>query len=74
MKALEHRFRAYIGLLPLNAPIFQLLERDRRAGDRTAHEGAGAHDAKISVKITDLRFSGGRKAMIKPIEHVEDSR
>src|ERR1700730_10282161 len=59
---LQHGFRIDVGLLQVNAPIFQLFERDRQAGHRATHEGTRPHDAKIAVKVFDLGLTrhGGR--------------
>ena len=65
---LQHRLRRGIGLLQVDAPVFELLERDRHAGDRAAHEGAGPHDAEIAVEIFDLGLAVHRRGAIVAIE------
>ena len=59
---LQHGFRIDVGLLQVNASIFQLFERDRQAGHRATHEGTRPHDAKVAVEIFDLGLTrhGGR--------------
>src|SRR5262249_38914311 len=56
--ALENGLGVDISLLQIHTPVFQLLERDRQPGDRATHEGAGPHDAKIAVEISDLGLAG----------------
>src|SRR5262249_2714043 len=60
--SLQHGFRIDVGLLQVDAPIFQLFERDRQASYRAAHEGTRPHDAKVAVEILDLGLTrhGGR--------------
>ena len=67
---LQHGLGRGIGLLQVDAPVFQLLERDRHAGHGAAHEGAGPHDAEIAVEIFDLGLAGHRRRAIESIEHV----
>src|SRR5258707_12245975 len=67
MEASEHRFGAGIGLLQFDAPIFQLVERDRLAGDCAAHEGSRTDDAIIAVEIAKLGFAGSKRNALKTI-------
>ena len=60
MEASEHRLGGGVGFLQLDAPIFQLVERNRLAGDRAAHEGARADDAIIAVEIAKLGLAGSK--------------
>jgi hypothetical protein len=53
-----HRGRQIgVGLLPVDAPVAQFVERDRLGGDGAAHVGAGTDDAKIAVKKFKFRFA-----------------
>src|ERR1700726_3441281 len=69
MRASEHGFGAHVGFLALDAPVFELLERDRSSGHGAAHEGARAHHAKIPVKKPHLRFARRRRMVVEAIEH-----
>ena len=57
---LQHDLGRDIGFLQVDAPVFQLFERDRRAGDGAAHEGAGPQHAEIPVEVFDLGLAGHR--------------
>src|SRR5437764_11814131 len=70
----QNGVRIYVSLLQIHAPIFQLFERNRQAGDRTAHVCAGAHDAKIAVEILDLGLARHGGGAIESIEHLSFSR
>jgi hypothetical protein len=70
MQALQHRLRTGIGFLQLDAPVFELLEWDRRAGHCTTHEGSRPDDAKITIEILDLGLTRHGRAVIKAIQHV----
>ena len=59
-----------VGLLQIDAPVFELFEWDREARHRTAHERTGPHDAKITVEILDLRLARHRRGTIGSIEHI----
>ncbi|CDX39448.1 hypothetical protein MPLSOD_40080 [Mesorhizobium sp. SOD10] len=50
----------YIGLLPGDAPIFELVEWDVLARHRAAHEGAGTGDLEVAVEIADPGFPAAR--------------
>ncbi len=69
----QHRLRRGVGLLQVHAPVLELLERDRRAGHRAAHERARPDDAEIAVEIFDLGFSRHRRGAIVAIEQVQAS-
>src|SRR3954447_23643475 len=69
MEALQDGLGARIGLLPLDAPVFELLERDGDAGDGAAHEGARPHHPEIPVEIADFGLAR-RRPMIVAIEHL----
>ena len=58
---------AGVGLLAVDAPIAQFLERDGLSGDCAAHEGAWAKDAKVAVKILDFRFARVGRAPFEPV-------
>src|ERR1700730_1535565 len=66
---LEHGIGPGIGLLALDAPVLELLERDRHAGDRAAHIGARPHHAEIAIELLDLRLAGHGRARIEAVEH-----
>ena len=66
----ERGFGAGIGLLPLDAPVAQLLERNRDARHRAAHEGAGADDAEVGVEEANLRLAGRRRSLVAVHEAV----
>src|ERR1700716_2990484 len=68
IQALQHRLGPRIGLLALDAPVFQLLERDRHPGDGAAHEGAGPQHAEITVEVADFRLPRHR-TIIEAVEH-----
>ena len=68
--ALQHGLGRRIGLLPIDAPVFQLFERDRRAGHRASHECAGPHHAKIAIEISDLGLAGHWRRTIESIQHI----
>ena len=51
---LEHRLGIDIGFLQIDAPVLELLERNRCAGHCAAHERAGTDHAKVPVKIFEL--------------------
>src|SRR6516165_2856246 len=59
---LQNGARYRIGLLQVDAPIFQLIERDPRIGHRAAHIGSRRDDAEIAVEILDLCFAVARGA------------
>ena len=46
-----------ISLLPIDAPIAQLIDRDRLAGNGAAHIRARTDDAKIAVKNFNFRLA-----------------
>ena len=58
-----------IGLLQIDAPVFQLVERDPHVGDRAAHIGSGRDHAEIAVQILHLRF-----AMARGTEFIQHGR
>jgi hypothetical protein len=67
---LENGLGIDIWLLQIDAPVFQLLERNRQPGDRATHEGTGPHDAKVAVEIFDLGLARHRGRAIEPVQHV----
>ena len=53
-----HRSRRIgVGLLPVDAPVAQFVERDRLAGDGAAHVRARTDNAKIAVEKFNFRFA-----------------
>src|SRR5690606_35598059 len=54
--AVERNFWRGVGLLPGDAPIFQLIKRDDLARYRTAHERTGREDLKVAVQIAQSCF------------------
>jgi len=57
---LQHRARDRVGLLQIDAPVFQLVERYPRIGHRAAHVGARRGHAEIAIQILHLRFAMAR--------------
>src|SRR4029077_17657931 len=55
--ALQRGSGVGIGLLQLDAPIAQLIERDGAAGHGTAHEVAGRQHLNFAVEIFELGFA-----------------
>jgi hypothetical protein len=70
MQTLQHRLRIRIGLLQLNAPIFQFLQRNRYAGHRATYKGSRPHNAEIAVEIFNFCLPGHGRAMIEAIEQI----
>src|SRR5262245_411684 len=68
MQQPEHSLRGRIGFLALDAPVLQLLERNRNAGDGAANKRPWPQHPEIAVEIFDLGFRG--RAGLEPIEHV----
>src|SRR5277367_5293770 len=68
--ALQHRLRRRIGLLKIDAPVAQFLERNRRAGHGAAHEGAWPHDTEIAVEIFDFGLAGHRLRAVGAVEQI----
>ena len=58
---LQHRARHGVGLLQVDAPIFQLVERYADIGHRAAHIGSRRDHPEITVEILDLRFAVSRR-------------
>src|SRR5712691_5191423 len=67
--ALQHRLRAGIGFLQVDAPVFQLLERDRDAGDGAAHERPRPDHAEVAVEELDVRLARHGRWAIVAVEH-----
>src|SRR5690606_37942667 len=55
-----------IGLLPLHAPIEQLVERNWFLRDGAAHEAAGPDHVIFAIAIAEHRF-GGRKSLVEDV-------
>ena len=68
MMALQHGGRGGVGLLQVDAPVLQLVERDPDVGDGTTHKGAGRDHAEIAIEILHLRFAMARG--IELVQHV----
>src|SRR5688500_10815324 len=66
--ALQRHRGADVGFLPRDAPVFQFVERNGLAGDRAAHEGAGAGDLEVPVEIADAGFPSARA--LKAVHHM----
>lgn len=47
----QRSLRVHIGFLPVNRPVFQLIELDRLPRDRAAHILSGFHHPEVSIKI-----------------------
>ncbi len=54
---LQDRLGCRIGFLPVDAPVFQFVQRDVLAGNGATDIGAGRGHAKVAVEILDLRFT-----------------
>src|SRR5579871_2881818 len=65
---LEHGFRRGVGFLAVDAPVFQLFERDPNARDSATHIGARRDHAEIAVKILHLGLADARGT--EPVQHV----
>src|SRR5262245_27475417 len=65
--ALERDLRAGVGLLALDAPVAQVGEGDRLAGDGAAHEVAGGDDLELAVEIAQSRLAPEAEQTLKPI-------
>src|SRR5690606_28868540 len=52
--ALHHQFAGRIGLLKLDAPVVEGLQRDRGARDGAADEVAALHDLEIGRAVDQL--------------------
>src|SRR5271166_151616 len=55
--ALHRSGRAGVGLLPIDAPVAEFVQRDRLSGDGATHEGARSENSKIPVEKFDFRFA-----------------
>jgi len=66
--ALDHRLGRGVGLLQVDAPIFEFLDRDGLAGDRAAHKGAGLDHAEVAVEEFDHGFAVHRRGTVIAIE------
>src|SRR5271154_6648955 len=65
--------RTGIGLLTVDAPIAQFVERDRLAGDGAAHEGPRTENAIVAVDKFNFRFACVDRTPLKPV-HRANSR
>jgi hypothetical protein len=54
--ALERCGSINVGLLPLDAPIFEFVQRDGLAGCRASHERSWAGDLEVTIEIADAGF------------------
>src|SRR3982074_3445335 len=57
---LQPRARDRVGLLPVDAPIFQFVERYPRFGHRATHIGPRRNHAEIAVQILHVGFAMAR--------------
>ena len=69
---LQHGGRNRVGLLQVDAPVFQFVERNLHAGDRAAHIGARRDHAEIAIQILHLRFAMARGTEF--IQHGQNPR
>ena len=67
MEASEYCLGTGVGFLQLDAPILQLVERNRLAGDGTTHEGTRTDDAIIAVEKAKLGFAGSKRDAFETI-------
>src|SRR5579871_5902884 len=65
---LEHGFRRGVGFLAVDAPVFQLFERDTNARDGATHISARRDHAEIAVEILHLGLAVARGT--EPVQHV----
>ena len=57
---LQHRGGNGVGLLQIDAPVFEFVERYARIGHRAAHIGSRRDHAEIAIQILHLRFAMAR--------------
>jgi hypothetical protein len=67
-KALQDRLRRCIGFLQIDAPVFELFERDRHSGYRTAYKCTGPNDPEIAVEVLYFRLTTHRWVAIITIQ------
>src|SRR5262249_60174493 len=60
-KTLQGRLGRRIGFLQIDAPVFELFERDRHAGYRTADKCTGPNDSEIAVERLYYRLITHRR-------------
>src|SRR6185295_8420041 len=65
---LQDRLRRRIGLLQIDAPVLEFLERDRDTGHRTTDKGTRPHDTEIAVEILYFRLTIHRRGAIITIK------
>src|SRR6185312_1772188 len=65
---LQDRLRRRIGFLQIDAPVFELLKRNRHAGYGAADKCTWPNDAEIAVKIFYFRLAIHRRVAIITIE------
>ena len=65
--------RTGVGLLPIDAPVAQFVERDRLAGDGATDEGSRPNDPKIAVDKLEFRFACVGRTTLESV-HREYSR
>ena len=68
MQPPEHGVGAGIGLLALHAPVFELFEGNRAAGDGATHERARPDHPEVAVQVLHLRFARRGRIWIEAIE------
>src|SRR6476620_3688842 len=67
--ALERGSGIDIGLLQLDAPIAQILERNGAPSDGAAHEITRRHDLHLSVEISELGFALEANVAFESVHH-----
>src|SRR5262245_21549597 len=65
---LQDRLGSGIGFLQINAPVLQLLKRDRHPCHSAAHEGARPHDAEITIEVFYLSLAVHRRRTVIAVE------
>src|SRR5262245_33511993 len=62
--ALQDRLGGRIGFLQIDAPIFELLKRNRHPCHSAAHEGTWPHDAEIAIEVFYLCLAVHRRRTV----------
>ena len=73
-EALERRRGVDIGLLQLDAPIAQLVERDGAPGDGAAHEVAGRQHLHLAVEIFEPGLALEAEIAFESVHHSREVR
>src|SRR5262245_49425400 len=71
--ALEGDLGAGVGFLQFHAPVAQVGQRDRFAGDGAAHIVTGSDDLELAVKVAQPRLAFEAEQPFKPIHALSTS-